>query len=587
MRFQITRLVLSALFASSVLAYNYELEFSTYLGGSDWEHARDIKADKQGNIYVVGGTNSDDFPVTPGAYQQIQDKTGVAVGSAGYSDAFVAKYDPFGALIWCTLLGGENYDRAYGVEVDDEGYVYVSGRAGPGFPTTPGAMQENFGGYDSGNYGDQNGFVCKLEPDGSDLVWSTFVGTGQPCRDLAIDADGDVYVPIQYPGFGPKPPAVWFANAFQATTQGGIDVGALKLSADGSTVLWATWVSGSANEQGNCGIHVDSQKNVILNFRTLSTDMPTVNAHDASYNGGGDAFFAKLNPEGSGLIFATYFGGSANETGNSTHNLAIDAEDNIYYCCFTMSTDIATTPNAFQSSYAGGSTDMIAAKFSPTGQLLLCTYIGGSADDGTEGIAVSPDGQLFVAGNTDSSDFPVTASSAFQAAKAGSTDAFFLLLAEDFESLVYSTYLGGDAHDDGRCGFIDAYGNLYMAGSTSADDGWPTLNAEQPDFAGGTGDCLQGACDAGECIIAKFSSDYPTTIESFNLNLTLSGGNSQYALTWEVLPPWRGVDVYRSTDLMDWGTAIDSANTLNAYTDMVPPQPRAFYLLAPAGVALP
>jgi hypothetical protein len=171
---------------------SYDLAFSTYLGGSNWEHARDVAADAQGNIYVVGGTASTDFPTTPGAYQRAL-RTG---GSQDFGpcDVFVAKFSPGGALIWSTYIGGPNYDRAYGVEVDSQGYVYVAGRADPGFPVKN-AFQPDFDGVDNGSYGMQNAFVLKLAPDGSALVWSSYVGVSTLCRDLAIDPNGDVYVP--------------------------------------------------------------------------------------------------------------------------------------------------------------------------------------------------------------------------------------------------------------------------------------------------------------------------------------------------------------------------------------------------------
>ena len=160
--------------ASEVFAADtYDLIFSTYFGGSDWEHARDVVVDKSGNIYVVGGTASTDFPTTPGAYcQQLQTGGSQAFGPC---DIFVVKFAPDGTLLWSTLIGGPNYDRGYGVEVDEQGYVYVAGRAGPGFPVKN-AFGADFDGVDNGSYGMQNAFVLKLKPDGSDLVWASYVG---------------------------------------------------------------------------------------------------------------------------------------------------------------------------------------------------------------------------------------------------------------------------------------------------------------------------------------------------------------------------------------------------------------------------
>ncbi len=112
-------------------ATDYEIGFSTFLGGADWEHARDVCADAEGNVYIVGGTQSKNFPTTEGAYQREYKEGGMAIGSGGTCEAFVCKFSPEGKLIWSTLLGGPNYDRAYGVEVDREGYVYVCRTGGP------------------------------------------------------------------------------------------------------------------------------------------------------------------------------------------------------------------------------------------------------------------------------------------------------------------------------------------------------------------------------------------------------------------------------------------------------------------------
>ena len=149
----------------------YELAFSTYVGGERWEHARDICTDSDGNIYVVGGTASCDFPTSPGAYDRTFDVAGKQIGPAGLCDAFVMKFSPDGKLIWSTLLGGPNYDRAYAVEIDRKGDVYVAGRAGQGFPVSEGAFQKEYGGSRyNGFYGSENGFVAKLSPDGNKLM---------------------------------------------------------------------------------------------------------------------------------------------------------------------------------------------------------------------------------------------------------------------------------------------------------------------------------------------------------------------------------------------------------------------------------
>lgn len=483
-----------------------EITFSTFLGGSEWEHARDVYVDDDGFVYVVGGTRSADFPTTEEALQSKHDKTGDKIGSGGYCDAFVAKFDPKGELIWSTLLGGPNYDRAYAVEVDGHGFVYVAGRAGPGFPVTGNAFQPQFRGSDAGIYGLQNGFVTKIDPDGGAIAWSSYVGVGRLCRDMAVDHNGDVYLPTSYVGKGPLPPSNWFEGCFQPTPGGGSDVGALKVTSDGKRVIWATWFGGSGPEVPATSIRIDSSQNVYLSLTTESTDMPTTaEAHDRSHNGGKDAFIAKLSPDGTQLLYGTYFGGKGDDYGNSTHSLAVDTQGNAYLLNSSDGDDMPVTPGVIQPQ-RNGSRSIVASKFSPTGALTCCTYLGGTGSDGVDGVYTNADGEVFFTGTTSSSDFPTT-SNALQSHKSGKNDAIVASLSSDFSELKFSSYLGGESYDDGRSFYLDRKGSIYVVGSTNGP-GWPSVDATQDDFAGGGGGkelCYQGGCYAGDVIIMKIT----------------------------------------------------------------------------------
>lgn len=476
---------------------SYNLIFSTYIGGGNWEHARDVAADADGNVYICGGTSSRDFPTTPGAYDR---SFNYGDSSGDECDAFICKFSPDGRLIWSTYLGGPGYDRAYGIEVDAQGYVYVAGRSGRNFPTTPGSFQPTFQGFNGGGYGGfQNAFVAKLSPDGTKLIWASYVGVGQLCRDIAIDERGNIYLPLVFPNKGNLPPTDWFANAFQKNPRGGMDVGAVKISDDGSKVLWATWLGGSGDENQALSIRVDKQENVCLGFSTQSFDMPvTDGAFDQTLNGGVDFFVAKLNPTGSELLFGTYLGGSGNEW-ISTHNLALDDRGNVYASTWTSSPDFPTTSDAFQKQYGGGASDIAVSKFSPTGALLASTYIGGSGDENPDGIYVDSAGNLFITGDSSATNFPVTGN-ALQPRNGGNHDAVVVLLSPDFSSLLFSTFMGGSNYDNGRSGFLGRDGSLYITGSADGD-GYPTSAAAfQKTFAGGPSDY-----GAGDVILTKLS----------------------------------------------------------------------------------
>jgi hypothetical protein len=497
----------------------YDLAFSSYFGGSQWEHARDVYADAHGNVYVCGGTASRDFPTTPGAY----DGTFNAGDTSGQEcDAFICKFGPDGQLIWSTYLGSPGYDRAYGIEVDAQGYVYVAGRAGRGFPTTPGAFQPTFQGYNGGGYGGfQNAFVAKLSPNGSTLVWASYVGVAQLCRDIALDGQGNLCLPLGFQDRGTLPPAGWFANAFQKIPKGGTDCGAVKISGDGSQVLWATWLGGSADDSQAASIRVDAQGYVSLYFHTLSADMPvTPGAFDGTYNGAGDGFVARLTPDGSGLAFGTYLGGRTGDEWISTHNLAVDRDGNTYVATQTGSSDFPITRGAVQQRFGGGGTDIAVVKFSPTGTRLAATYLGGSGSENADGIYVDPQGNILVTGETQSANFPVTAD-ACQSQNHGGGETVAILLSADFSRLLYATYLGGPANDNGRSGFLGRDGSLYVTGSSDGP-GWPVQNEYQNTFQGGAGDW-----GSGDGLLAKLTPARTISLDPSKIYQTIRG--------WEVV----------------------------------------------------
>ncbi len=487
-------------------AESYELAFSTYFGGSNWEHARDVFVDARGCIYIVGGTASKDFPTTPGAVDRTLSTGGKYLGDGGPCDVFVAKFAPDGKLIWSTLLGGPNYDRAYAVEVDDEGCVYIAGRAGPGFPTTDGAFQPEYGGelHDEGLYGAQNGFAAKIAPDGDRIVWASYVGVDDLCRDLALDRRGNVYVPS---GWGERsaasPTPDWFATAFRNALQkepaGETDFGVVKIAGDGTRVIWATWLGGSGEDIHRASIRVDGRQRVYVLLNTKSTDIPTAGAGaDRTFNGAIDGYVAMLEADGSALVYGTYLGGSGIDQGGRTHRLAIDGRGNTFVAMSTDSMDFPTTPGAWDRT-RNGPADIAVVKIGPDGALLQSTFIGGSGAESPDGVYVDRRGAVFFVGRAQSEDFPVTADAFQRAYGGGAYDAIAVVLAPDFSRLLYSTYLGGPSYDHGRSAFLDDRGNLYLTGAADGP-GWPTKNAHQERFAGGGGP----GWGNGDNLLAKF-----------------------------------------------------------------------------------
>ena len=466
-----------------------KLAFGSYLGGSAVDLARDVAADAQGNVYVVGGTSSANFPTTAGAF----DRTFTSSNSS-YQDAFITKLSPAGQVLWSTFLGGPGYDRAYAVEVDRTGFVYVAGRAGNGFPVTAGSFQPTFvGSPNVAPYGPQDGFVCKFRPDGTRVFCSYFGDTSAfIIRDLAVDDLGNIYL-----GTGSNTstfPSGWFVNAFQKTGRGGVDAVIAKIKTDGSQVIWATYLGGTSNELPTPTVRVDAAQNVYVFDGTNSSNMPTLNGFDFTYGGQTDGYVAKFAADGSRLIWASYLGGSQSEL-VETHHMTIDpVTGDVIVAAGTRSPDFPTTINAFQRVSPGFATDRsngvgsnyggdaFVTRIAANGtRLVASTFLGGRYGDGAEGIWLDRAGAVHVSGTTYSPNFPTTVAvpeGLFQ-----NNEMFVVKMTPDLSRLIYGSRHGGGASDIGRACYVDAAGALYAVGQVNSNN-VPLLNAFQPRFGG-------------------------------------------------------------------------------------------------------
>jgi len=387
------------------------LEYATYLGGQDRDVASSIAIDAAGNAYVAGHTLSWDFPVTVGA---------IDTTSNGRLDAFVAKLNPAGsALVYATYLGGSDDDGyciegfgcrgtffgpalifpANSIAVDTSGVAYVAGTTkSRDFPVTPGAFDTS---VEACFFScDRNAYVTKISPAGSDLVYSTYLGgtKNDQAFSLAIDAAGNAYVA----GHTASTDFPVTPGAFD-TSYDWSDTFVAKLNPTGSNLVFATYIGGTGSDgefDFSPAVAVDAAGSAYVSGSTGSIDFPvTPGAFDTSFNGRWDSFVAKLNPAGSGLVYATYLGGSRTD---NAFSIAVDAAGDAYITGRTDSTDFPVTPSDahFDTSYNDGWDAYVVKIDREGGGLVYGTYLGGIGNEAGRTLALDAAGDVYVTGDT-------------------------------------------------------------------------------------------------------------------------------------------------------------------------------------------
>jgi hypothetical protein len=463
------------------------MRYATFLGGNNIDEGRGIGVDSSNRAVVGGLTCSLNFPRT--------------VGPTSFSGCsiFITKFDFTGTkLVFSTFIGESAFDvfDVGGMALDSQGNSYATGFVEfRGFPTTPGAFQTTHpGGF--------TGYVVKLSPDGTRLIYSTFLGGNNGPVDsgngIAADSEGHAYVigsatssdfPTTSGAFQPNCKLV--QNTFCQSAF------VTKLSSDGSRLDFSTFLGGAQGGSSGEGIAVDKLGNVFLTGATSASDFPTTAGSAQSvFPGGQAAFVSELSSSGSHLVYSTFLGGGVVDTGKA---IAVDSGGNAFATGETQSTNFPVK-NAFQPHCAAANAcfNAFVTKLNPDGRLVYSTYLGGPlGPSGLEGkgtgIAVTPDGKAYVIGKTSSQSFPTT-QTAFQRVLRGSLNAFLTKL-DSGGQLIYSSYLGGDIGQfDGFLGrgpsvALDPDTNAYVTGTTLSS--FPaTPGSFQTVFGGGDSDAF-------------------------------------------------------------------------------------------------
>lgn len=455
--------------------------------------ASSVKLNAQGQLDVAtsAGAIQDDAPY---AYQEeggqrVEIKAAYALGKKagsktqgyGFEVGAYDKRKPLvldpAVLIYCGYIGGSGYDYANGIAVDTAGNAYVAGstQSRTDFPVSVGpdlTFNANFnGGADA--------FVAKVKADGTGLVYCGYLGgaSGEQVSSIAVDAMGNAYVtgstnsdqksfPVTV---GPK-----------LTYDGRNDAFVAKVRADGTGLVYCGYIGGGEYDQAY-GIAVDAAGNAYVagwteSNQSSSFPFPVAVGPDLTFNGGSDAFVAKVKADGTGFAYCGYLGGAGVEQASS---IAVDASGNAYVTGYTRSNEasfpVTIGPDLTFNGIVNVDSDSFVAKVKADGTgLVYCGYIGGSGNEEAYGIAVDSTGNAYVTGATvsDQTSFPVTVGPDLTSNGNFDTfkyDAFVAKVRADGTGLIYCGYIGGSEYDQANGIAVDATGNAYVAGYTYSD----------------------------------------------------------------------------------------------------------------------
>src|SRR6266496_1333766 len=397
---------------------------------------------------------------------------GFAVGT--YDSTKPLVIDP--TLIYSSYLGGTGDDSGSSIDVDAGGNLYFTG-------TTSSTTFPTVNPFRASNAGLADVFVTKLDPTGSTILYSTYVGGGGMDRADGIFVDrttGAAYLAGRVDSSSTDFPTT--PGSFAPSYRGGdFDAVVFKLSPQGNSLIYSTFLGGSENDSA-VGIVADANGNAYVTVGTRSPGFPTtVTAFQSSLAGDTDAYLLKFNASGSALLYSTLLGGGGTDRGSS---IRIDTAGSAYLVGYTSSPDFPTE-SAFQNSL-GGSFDAFISRIDTTASgvasLVFCTYLGGSSDDKGYGLALDSGNNVYVSGQTSSIDFPVL--NPAQPARGGNFDGFVAKISST-GTKTYATYLGGSGDDRATGIAVNSAGNAYVTGYTASTN-FPTVSPLQGSNGGGT-----------------------------------------------------------------------------------------------------
>ena len=523
------------------------LIFSTFVGGSGSDDIDMVKKTGDGNLLCVGTTMSTDFPTTDGSYD---------TGLNGGKDMVVFGMNSDGSdLLFSTYIGGNDDDYTVigdQIATDDQGNIYLVGSTrSTNFPTSSGAYQTSGGGSTNAD-----GFVLKLKGDGSDLVFSTYLGGSSYESingDMIVTDEGDVIVG-GYTGSEDFPTE----NALDSNLNG-TDIFITRINKDGKSLDFSTYIGGDGSDSLS-EFQMDGDGNLLLLGSSRSSDYPvTTGSYQTSNNGKNDLVLTKMRSDGSKILSSTYVGGSDYD---SSVSMILDEYDNPIVIGSTGSLNFPVTDDSYDECYSGGTDGVLFKMKSDLSSLTFSTFFGGKNHESITQIDMTPSGEIVVTGTTRSRTYPTT-NGAFDSEIGGGSDMFVSKFEGDGSDLIASTLIGGNERETGELLINGVNGKISVCAKSNSSDLRTTLGSfnrshsgdydiyyvtlnddftgiEYGTYIGGSGsESCSAFLDVGDVYIfgQTESSDFPITEGVFDSSYTNSDSYVLKLQRYNVIEP--------------------------------------------------
>jgi gliding motility-associated-like protein len=538
---------------NKVLKIDPNLVWATYYGGNNYDGPMSITTDDSNNVFVCGYSASPNFPVIDqggGSYYQ--------GNFGGVSDAFVIKFNPNGAMMWCTYYGGSGDDAANSLDVDPFGNILITGQT----LSTDLPLLNPLGGayFQSFLSGGLDAFVLKLDPNGV-LVWASYFGGGawDEGNSIVSDASGNIFITgqtqsVDFPtlNFGSGAFYQPLLNNFSIPSINE-DVFILKFNSN-CVLQWSTFYGGQNSDEGNA-IHINNSGDIYITGNTRSFNFPVQNNSGSYFQpnilSANSAFILHFNNIGV-LKWASFFGGNCSDAG---YSLTSDNIGNIFLAGNSCSKNLPMRGYSHQDTIKGLS-DAFLVKFNTNDSIIWSTYYGTSGNDNFftfDNLVADKCGNVIMSFNTDGSNLnalQMCDTNYFDNSSNGLKDIVVSKFSNDGK-LEWSTYLGGDGEDFREAVALDNYGDLYVAGEwrgsgVGNDNTYPFKDP-------GSGSYFTNVFAGGhDGYIAKFKP-LQFNLSSNKINPSSCGCNGKVTVTVNCSIPdysytWSNGEIYTNTN---------------------------------------